>query len=299
MAAKKSTLKKTTKKSVAKKHYPVVRESFLGSTAENAAVRIFDTARALSVINRRLYRYARVYPVSISMTPVADGQQVEVYALRDDWAVHQGMKMAYRQYLKNTADERKNLGTHVARWEDFRVDDGVAATNNTLLPKLHDPTFTGSGAILSSGEFALSNVVDQSNTRRTFTWGTPGGGQYGILQEYDKSGNAQGDPSSLVADAPYVDIDSEVNEGTHDDLQGDGNLPPYDQGGVNAGTPWVKIATLGAGAAGQQRLSTGFFNAPCGLVVLVGNSATWNSDSMMFEVQKGQYKGVGGMSLLE
>jgi hypothetical protein len=297
MAPKKSRPKKT-KKSVPKKHYPVVRGSFLGSVAENAAVRIFDTARGLSVLNRRLYRYARVYPVNISMIPTAT-QNVEVFALRDDWAVHQGLKMAYQQYLKNTADERKNLGTQVARWEDFRVADGVAAVSNTLLPKLHDPTFTGTGSILSAGEFALSNVVDQANVKRTFTWGTPGGGSYGILQEYDKSGNAQGDPSAPTLDAPYVDIDSEVNEGTHDDLQADGNLPPYDQSGVNAGSPWVKIGTLGAGVAGQQRLSTGFFNAPCGLVVLVGNSNDWNSDEMMFEVQKGDYKGVGGKSLLE
>lgn len=297
MASKKSTTRKN-KKSAAKKHYPVVRESFLGSVDENAAVRILDTARALSVLNRRLYRYARVYPVSISMRPQAT-QQVDVYALRDDWAVHAGLKMAYQQYLKNTADERKNLGTQVARWEDFRVDDGIAGPHNTLLPKLHDPTFTGAGTLLSQGEFALSNVVDQANVKRIFTWGTPGGGAYGILQEYDKSGNAQGDPSAPTLDAPYVDIDSEVNEGTHDDLQADGNLPPYDQSGVNAGTPWVKIASLGAGAAGQQRLSTGFFNAPCGLVVLVGNGLDWDSDQMMFEVQKGEYKGVGGKSLLE
>ena len=296
MASKKST--KKTKKTATKKHYPVVRGARLGSVAETAAVRIFDTARALSVINRRLYRYARVYPVSISMIPTTT-QTVEVYALRDDWAVHQGLKMAYEQYLKNTEDERKNLGNQVARWEDFRADDGVAAIKNTLLPKLHDSTFTGTGAILSAGEFALSNVVDQANVKRTFTWGTPGGGSYGILQEYDKSGNVDLDTSTPTLDAPYVDIDSEVNEATHDDLQADGNAPPYDRSGVNAGTPWVKIATLGASAAGAQRLSTGFFNAPCGLVVLVGSSNDWNSDAISFEVQKGQYKGVGGFSLLE
>ena len=297
MASKKSKTR-TTKKSAAKKHYPVVRGSFLGSTSENAAVRVFDTARALSVINRRLYRYARVYPVSISMIPTAT-QTVEVYALRDDWAVHQGLKMAYEQYAKNTEDERQNLGKETARWEDFRCDDGVAAISNTLLPKLHDGTFTGTGSILSAGEFALSNVVDQANNRRTFTWGTPSATQYGILVEYNKTGNAQSDPSIVVNDAPYVDIESDVNELTHDDLQTDGNAPPYDANGSNESTPWVKVATLGAGAAGQQRLSTGFFNAPCGLVVLVGNSNDWNSDEMMFEVQKGQYKGVGGMSLLE
>lgn len=301
MAQKKSTRRKTKKTTKAKaKHYPVVRGSFLGSTVENNTVRTLDTARALSVLNRRLYRYGRVYPVSVQMTPGGSATQtVEVYALRDDWAVHQGFSMAYKQYLKNTEDERQNLGKQTARWEDFRCNDGVVGAANILLPTLRDPTFAGTPTILTDGEFALSNVVDQANVKKTFTWGTPSSSQYGILQEYDKSGNAQGDPSSPTLDAPYADIDSEVNEGTHDDLQQDGNLPPYSQGGVNAGSPWVHVATLGAGATGQQRLSTGFFNAPCGLVVLVGNDANWNSNAMMFEVKKGDYKGVGGMSLLE
>jgi hypothetical protein len=61
----------------------------------------------------------------------------------------------------------------------------------------------------------------------------------------------------------------------------------------------VKVATLGQSAGGAQKLSTGYVNAPCGLVVLVGPSNDWNSDVIHFEVQKGNYKGVGGMSLLE
>jgi hypothetical protein len=231
-------------------------------------------------------------------------QTVEVYALRDDWGVHQSVKMAYKQYLKNTEDERKALGEdQVARWEDFRINHGVAGSVNTLLPKLHDPTFTGTGTILSAGEFELSTVVDATDTRRTFTFGTPGGAEYGVLQEYDLSANAETSPTDTTGSSgsrvPYGEIDSENNEITSLDMQQHGDNPPYDRTGVNAPTPWVKVATLGVGASGAQRLSTGFFNAPCGLVVLVGNNASWNSDAMMFEVKKGDYKGVGGMSLLE
>lgn len=298
MAQKKSPTKKSKKTT----HYPVVRGSFLTSTTENAAVRLFDTARALSASNRRLYRFSRVYPVSIGMVPTSD-QTVEVYALRDDWAVHQGLKMAYKQYLKNTEDERKALGKdQVARWEDFRVDAGVTGSFNDMFAKLHAPDFT-TDIIMNAGEFELSTVVDSSDTRRTFTWGTPSATEYGILQEYDLAANAETSPTDTTGSTgervPYGEIDSENNELTSLDMQQHGDNPPYDRTGVNATSPWVKVATLGAGVAGQQRLSTGFFNAPCGLVVLVGNSAGWNSDNMMFEVQKGNYKGVGGMSLLE
>ena len=298
MPSKKSKPKKAAKK--ANPHYPVVRGAELGSVAENAAVRVFDTARALSAINRRLYRFTRVYPVKIDMDPASPGA-VEVYALRDDWAIHQGVKMAYQMYLKNTEDERKAMsGNMVTRWEDFRIADGVAATHNELLAKLHDPTFTGTGSLMSAGEFSLSHVVDSGNTQKTFTFGTPGGTEYGILQEYDKSGNAQGSPSTTggVIGA-YTELDSEINTATTNSLMVDNNQPPYDRDGVAAGTPWVKVGTIGSGAAGDQKLSTGFFNAPCGLVVLVGPGNDWNSDQMRFEVKAGQYKGVHAPSMLE
>ena len=298
MASKKST-KKTASKTM--KHYPVVRSAELGSVSETAAVRVLDTARALSALNRRLYRFARVYPVNISMDPATPSGVVEVYALRDDWAVHQGVKMAYQMFSQNTEDERKALGSNmVARWEDFRIADGVAATHNELLAKQHDPTFTGTGTLMSAGEFTLSHVVDSGNTRRTFTFGTPGGTEYGILQEYDKSANAQGSPSTISGvTGAYTELNSEINTQTTVDLQQDNNQPPYDRDGVNAATPWVKIGTIGSGPAGDQKLSTGFFNAPCGLVVLVGPASDWNSDTMRFEVKAGKYKGVGGLSLLE
>ena len=294
MAQKKSTSKKSRKTT----HYPVVRSSYLDSIASNASVRSLDVPKVLSMLNRRLYRYGRVYPVSISLD-IAAGSQIEVFALRDDWAVHQGIKMAYKEYLKNTSDERKKLGKHTARWEDFRVHDGITGLNNELLPVMRDGSFLGAGTILTAGQFERSTIVDASDVQKSFSWGVPSATQYGVLLEYNKTGNAQFDPAVVVNDAPYVNIDSEVNEQTHDDLQADGQAPPYDANGSNHLTPFVKVATLGTGPTGDQRLSTGFFNAPCGLVVLVGNNSDWSSRDIKFEVKKGDYKGVSGLSLLE
>ena len=298
MASKRKSTKKATKKtSSAKRHYPVVRGSFLGSADEDTIVRTLDVPRALSLLNRRLYRYARVYPVNISMVPT-EAQTVEVYALRDDWAVHQGIKLAYKAYTMNTSEEREMLNGKTARWEDFRVNDGVAG--NAMLPKLMSNNFIGAGQLLTGGQFNLSSVVDQGNNTMTFTWGASvANTSYGILAEYNKTGNAQASPEGETLFAPYENLTTQVNEQTHLDLQRDGKEPPYDADGVNTATPFVKIATLGAGAAGQQKLSTGYFNAPCGIVVMVGSGASWNSDAMSFEVQKGDYKGVGGRSLLE
>jgi hypothetical protein len=239
-------------------------------------------------------RQSRYYTVKIDMEPANVGTY-EVYALRDDWAVQKGLQMAYKHYVRNTADERESLGKQVARWEDFRVNTG--ASGNSLFATLRSPAAAES--ILTAGEFALANVVDSSNTQRTFTWGTPGAAQFGILQEYDKAGNAQGDPSSFTADGPYEEINSEVNAITMDDLQTDGNLPPYDQAGVNSGSPFVKVGQLGAGPGGDQRLSTGYFTAPCGIVIIVGPAADWNSGNLSFVCQSGDYKGVHAPSMLE
>ena len=298
MAQKKSPSKKKPMKKKAATFYPVVRGSELGSTVENQAVRLLDTARNLSVLNRRLYRMGRCYSVKIEQDAGEDGQTVEVYALRNDWAVHQGFKMAYDVYLHNTEDERKLLsGTQVARWEDFRVDDGLTGSFNPLLPVLHTPGLAD--AIKQDGSFERSTVVDTAQTTRTFTWGTPSVTQYGILQEYDLKGNAQQSPDSDTNDGPYANIKNEIDETLLKNLQEDGASPPYDATGVNADSPWVRVATLKVGAAGDQKLSTGYFDAPCGLVVCVGNNGTWNSNALRFEVKSGTYKGVHAPSMLE
>jgi hypothetical protein len=294
--AKKTSTKRSSKrmKKLNARHYPVVLGSELGSTVENTALRFLQVDRCLSKLNRRLYRMGRYYKVKIDVDQGANGN-FEVYALRDDWAVQKAYQMAYKMYLENTADERERLASsQIARWEDFRVDHGL--TGNELVPVVHNIT-TARGNLVG-GEFELANVVDSNDTQRSFTWGTPSATEYGLLQEFDKAGSVQTDPTNVEASGPYEGINSEVNAQTMDDLQGDGNLPPYDTTVVNASFPFVRIATLGD-TAGAQRLSTGYFTAPCGIVIIVGSGSNWNSNDLLFEVAKGDYKGVHAPSMLE
>jgi hypothetical protein len=292
MASKKSTSKKKTTKAT---HYAVVRSAELSGTVENTALRILQVDRELSKLNRRLYRMGRYYQTKIDMRPTGDGLY-EVYALRDDWAVQKGFQMAYAQYVKNVSDEKANMSkSQLARWADFKV--GTGASGALLLSKLHDPT--GAASILTNGEFSLANVVDQAGTTRTFTWSpAPAATEYSILNEYDRAGDAQDTPDNLAAPGPYEDIDADTDAATYDHLEQDGNQPPYDRNTVNQASPFVRVATLGA-SAGVQRLSTGFFTAPCGIVLIVGPNASWNSDLMTMTVKSGDYKGVHAPSMLE
>ena len=278
-----------------KKHYPVVRSAGLFQNGLTTQNRILMAHEELSKLNRRLYRMGRYYQVKIDADHGEIGN-IAVYALRDDWAVQKAFQMAYQAYLDNTSDERERLGDNmVARWEDFRVKPGIVA--DTIVSALLDNGLAP--VALTSGEFELSNVVDSANARRTFTWGTPGTTEYGILQEYDKAANAQSQPQSLTGvSGPYSDIETQINTLTSDDLMADGNNPPYDKQGVNATTPFVKVGELGS-TAGAQSLSTGFFTAPCGIVLLAGPTVGWNPSNLSMTVKAGDYKGVHAPSMVE
>ena len=276
------------------KHYPVVRKAPVSSGP--AANTLVDTGRFLSVLNRRLYRMGRNYEAKVDLRNDYAGQ-VEVYVLRDDWVVQKAYQMAYQAYLDNTMEEREGAtGTNVARWEDFRVQSGLTLALNTGLPVMHSAA--GAAVVQNEGEFTNSHVVDDANVQRTFTWGTPGGTQFGILTEYDKAGNAQGNPSTPSNTAPYSGIDGEHNDQTAQDLANDNNQPPYDRDGINGDSPWVRVAVLGA-TAGTQKLSSGYFCAPCGFVLLKGYSETSEAYSASLEVKSGDYKGVHAPSMIE
>ena len=277
------------------RHYPVVRKFSLSNGA--AANTVVDTARNLSVANRRLMRFGRYYEGKIDLRHDYAGPAIEVYVLRDDWAVQKAFQLAYQQYLDNTMDEREDMASNqVARWEDFRVRHGLSLATQEAQPVLHNAA--GTAVVLSAGEFALSNVTDAAGTERTFTWGAAAADRYSILVEYDKTDNTQNSSSSITADGAYSGIDADNQENTADNLKTDGNAPPYDAGGVNASSPWVRVAVLG-GTAGTQKLSSGFFTAPCGLILLKGYGGDDTNYSASLEVKAGDYKGVHAPSMVE
>jgi hypothetical protein len=295
MASKKTSSKKSTSKKKAS-YYPVVR-SFPISGGAAATNTLVDAARNLSVVNRRLMRFGRFYECKLDLRPDWAGANVEVFALRNDWAVHKAFQLAYRMYQQNTADERNE--TQVARWEDFRVFHGLILSGGVeeAVPVEHTPT--GGATLLSAGEFQESSVVTTTQNERKFTWGVGTTTNYGLLEEYDKAGNAQASPESQTGDLPYANIMNERDSLVAARLQEAGDVPPYSQDGVNASSPWVRVGVLGSGSGGVQRLSTGFFTAPCGLILIKGFTGAGETYPITFEAKAGDYKGVHAPSMLE
>jgi len=280
------------------KHYPVVRKGKLFRQSPDPIgpnIEI-DVAQLLSKTNRRLYRQARTFEFKLDLEANVSGAgQIHVYALADNWMNSKALQMAYAMYLENSADESSRLDKgQKARWEDFRVRSGADLT--VVDPIQYNSSFTP--VPLTIGEFAETFVVDSAGANKSFSWGTPTLSRYSILGEYDKSGNTQVAPSTNTGDVPYDSLMADDSAAMGALLQSQGNEPPYDATGVGADSPWVRVATLSTGSS--QKLSTGFFKAPCGLVIVNNAAAVPVAEQFLqWEVRSGDYKGVSAPSMLE
>jgi len=248
----------------------------------------------LSKTNRRLYRQSRGYDVKLDID-AGSTLTYNVFALSDSWMNERALKMGYSMYLENGADERDRLkGSSIARWEDFRVVSGADIT--IVNPLQYSEQLVPDE--LTAGEFDNTIVVDAAGVAKNFSWGPATGIRYSLLEEYDKAGNAQSSPATATGDMPYDDLMADDDATMANALQVRGNAPPYDADGVNAAETWVKVGVLSAGTA--QKLSTGFFKAPCGFVLITTATGVPADESKLeWTVKAGNYKGVSAPSLLE
>lgn len=285
-----------------KKTYPVIRTGRMETKTgpfPQAPIEV-NVEQLLSKVNRRLYRHAREYEVKIDIDATSS-QIYHVYALSDSWMNERALKMAYDMYLENSEDERDRLkGQNIARWEDFRTESGFTGTYGQCDPVQFSLPQTGGQQNYTAGEFATTLVVDAAGVSKGFSWGAATASRYSILGEYDKAGSAQSAPTAVTGDMPYDNLMADDDAAMAALLQTSGNAPPYEASGVSADSPWVKIAQLSAGAA--QKLSTGFFKAPCGYVLISAGADGEEIPSMQrvqWTVKAGDYKGVHAPSYLE
>jgi hypothetical protein len=291
---------KRSLRSGSKKHYPVQRKMTLGvalpSTPDtNLLIR---TDKLLSNVNHRLYRQSRVYNVKVDIDPdLADGDFVKVYALADTWYNMKAYQFAKKTFDENSAQELEQLGADKARWNDFRVDHG-----DTIQQELEAIQFIGStGTRFTGGEYVMSEVTDSAGTTQTFRWVGSAANTFNIIDEYDRTGDTAQSPTFAQASVAYDGLEDEMDDSQMDHLSGDGNLPPYD-GRVLENQAWVLVATLFIRATGTNKLSTGYFNAPCGLIRIdTGGAlnAQTITENISMEVKAGDYKGVHAPSYLE
>lgn len=300
-----ASIKKTTKTRSKKQHtpdfYPVQRTIPLsGTVAANggiiAGTMTADAGRLLSNVNRRLYRYGNLYQIKLDLDNIGQAVgtafDVEVFALRNNWDVQRAYALAKKVYDEAYADELKHTGgANLARWRDFRVNDGVTGAVDLYPVKRDSAALTVD--IDDDGEFTLS-AVDDAGTEKSFTWGNASATSIDITNEWTEAGRTAADPNTISTSAPYAGVNSDaMSDIEMGNLGNDGNNPPYN---AQAATDQLyRVATMRyePGPTGLQRLSTGYFDAPCGLFVIkVTSGVNLGAGTMSITCKSGDYKGV-------
>lgn len=248
----------------------------------------------LSMVNRRHYPATGVYECKLDLSPTRTGVY-KVYALKDNWDTIGAIRQAYKAYLTATESERAMLSKkQVARWEDFRISHGTGLAE--MAPMVYN---SGTGASsMSVGEFELSNAVDINNNVKIFTLeGASSATQYNIMTSWSASGNVDSEPRLTTSGAPYSDLEADHDSTQSDELQRDGNQPPYDQlGDDGIASPWTLVATLSNAPTGADgRISTGFFRAPLGMIIITAVDA---AEALTLTVREGSHKGIKVQNIL-
>jgi len=293
--AKRSTSRKASKK---KTYYPVSKVLALKPIANNKTEFEIRADQELCKANHRLYRQSRVYSCKINVSPTLDpNTNLEVFAIEPTWMAMNAYKRAYATFLDNSKEERSSTD---ARWNDFRVSaDGG---DGDQLVGVSKQDIGGNFGSYSEGEYLYSEVHDAAGNRKTFSWcGATSSVLFNIIDEYDLHANTSADPSNPIGAVPYDGLTDDLDAGQSDHLQSDGNNPPYGSSTLENDV-LVKIGTLSANPQ-AQKLSTGYFDAPCGFILIKASQAvpfsSTTNELVTLVVKEGDYKGVHAMSMLE
>lgn len=275
-----------------------------------------DIPASLSVMNNRLYRQGKVYQAKLDLTPSlalnTSGITYNVWVLANNWRTHGAWKLAKDKYDAKYEDEMEDFreSSH-AKWRDFRVASGMIGIQELRPAFAEDNTAPAtSGQRLNGGSFPTSQVVDQDGIPRGFSWAQAGTSvSYSLTAEYAKAGYdiETATPSDSTVGEAYGNLfaDDSAIEGNL--FQTLGKFAPYQtDNGPPGSTPAPGLLTcvgqLGAQLGPQggvtQRLSTGYFDAPCGIVLIhAANSADNLPYNVTMTVKEGAYKGVHALDM--
>lgn len=269
-----------------------------------SATSVIEVPRALSLVNRRLYRQGRVYRCKLSIEDKSASYTSQpVYALANNWYVRKSIALARDMFNMAVSEERAVVGS--ARWNDFRIkgelDNGIA---NILYPQLLEMQGTNIQTLGygSTGEYNYSEVEVAGNSKNfTIATQTNATQRYNIFEEYEKMGpNAPESPmGTSFGGYDLIDASFEVEE--VQELLDKGNLPPYDAEQAGFLPVWIKVGELFSDPGTSAfSMSTGYFDAPLGLIWLPNLALPTLSEDvsdLFLECAAGDYKGVHSVNI--
>ena len=274
--------------------YPVVRK-FTIDTDGTSDVYV-DIGKCLSMINHRLYRQGRNYRCRVSITSPTQASSVAVTTLPDTWWARRAYNKV-RDIWMMRVEAMKEAGAAVGRWNDFKVGydnthhDNFSSTKDAEM--VTDATGTQAAFALGNGEWNLSELLDNDGNDNTFRMlGTTSSTEFAIIDSYSHVTNVFAPDPDETGTGSNAYSDLMLGEAGDDtDMDDQGDYPPYNE----VDFPQLEVLqsqlVVLAGAAevaGIQRLSSGYFDAPLGLLRL----AAPTNNEITIEVMAGDYKGV-------
>lgn len=283
----------------------------------------FDIAECLSITNRRLYRQNRVYRARLKLRAsyldgANEGFTGEVYTINNTWLNRKAYGMAKAVWDKAHADEIASMKASglnaVARWRDFKTKLG--ATNGRIGPVgpkydavANDFVVEELTPTATNYDWDASTVVKHdfagSEIEFGFNWLAAAGNNFNIIEQVQRVYDVQETPNSPVEyNTPYDSVvvnSTELIDIEFDNVMEDGHMPPYDKENVDnvlahvatIGSKFVDPAEQGNDGHEIMMLDTGWFDAPCGFVILDGPLfSDLHTMDLCIEVASGDYKGV-------
>lgn len=254
-----------------------------------------------SETNHRKYDQLKTYTVKVDLDSQSAPASYEVYAIQDTWMLKQAVALAHAVYNDNTKEERAMMEKKMlAKWGGFRLDHGLSAVATSGAAAFYNP-LSGLTGVVNTAEIYLSEVSAAAGQATFKLTGATTPTEFNIIEQLDLSSNSIPSPSTVNTTIPYdgIEVDVSTSSATYEHIQQDGNLPPYDRNNLETNI-WVHVGTLHINANGNQKLSTGYFNAPLGMVYLEGYSgqdSAPNTKALTLEFKKGDYQGVHAIDI--
>jgi hypothetical protein len=259
-------------------------------TAGGSKTVYVDVLKDMSLCNHRLYRQGRVPMVRVNLeTPLGTLGLISAQVLPNTWQVRKAHQLALREYLRATKEERRSTGQ--ARWHDFKVwfDDGQR-TGTTLTPV---------GITVGNSEWNYSEIAEEDDsTERRFKFiGSTDVNAFGMVAEYDSAPDVvDDDPPNPGGSSPYMNLNPDLQGKNADNLLDEGDFPPYNPDDLQVQLRTENIWSGPGSAVSNNKLTTGFMAAPCGLIKLetsIGSGDLTDPIGLVtVEVMPGDYKGI-------
>ena len=230
-----------------------------------------DLAFELSKSNHRLYRQGRVYHADIVMTnTIAAGNPITVETIAPTWMATKAWQLAFKKWRESTEHERGN-GIKAGRWNDFRI--------------YYESGHSGTPSI-AQGEYLYTTAegIDGSS-KQYHMFGVGTASRYAVLEEYDNLMDTDTDtPPAGSGQMPYSALLAELNNQQADEIQEDGDKPPYNS---QALADTRQVFDLRAPTESNY-YRTGLIQIPCGLIKVNAPGG----GAIQVKLKLGKYKGV-------